>query len=241
MKSENRANTQRARMLAWAITEGLTRKGWTQGELAERVGISASMITEYVAGRKYPRTRTLRRIVEALEIDPASVGLQTAPDSPGSIITMPEEDVVLIPRNGLASAGAGAVNTQPSHEYDPYPRDELYRLTGINPNAFRSSQVIGDSMQPEIPPGTRVIYIPTEQLLDAGIYIFALDEITMVKMLQPHLGGAIEVIPLNEQYSRETLLPLPDADTPNTYRSKETNLTGVLRIIGKVLLYPKTA
>jgi transcriptional regulator with XRE-family HTH domain len=49
------------------------RRGWTQGELAERAGVSKEAIYTHERGRKHPRRDTLRLLAEALGVAPAEL------------------------------------------------------------------------------------------------------------------------------------------------------------------------
>lgn len=125
--------------------------------------------------------------------------------------------------------------------YDPYPRRELVRLTQRDPDRLGSAVVVGDSMEPELRANDTVIYQPVEEVTDYGLYVFDIDGRTMVKLLQPGIGGVIDIIPANKRYSTERLIPVDDAETAHTYRSEQTGRTGVFRVRGKVVFYPKPA
>ena len=150
-------------------------------------------------------------------------------------------DLVLIPRLARASAGDGYENgDDPKVEgYQAYPLAEIRRLTYTSPDRLRAIKAIGDSMEPEILSGSTVIYVPTEEVAEHGLYVFAIDEALLIKKIQLYSGGALEIIPINPAYSREMLLPVPDADEPNTYRSAQTGLISQFRVVGRVVFYTK--
>ena len=154
-----------------------------------------------------------------------------------------ELGVVLIPCLARASAGDGYLNGDHSEieSYHTYPLDEIRRLTHANPDHLRAIKAVGDSMEPEILANSTVIYVPTEEVAEHGLYVFAIDEALLIKKIQLYSGGALEIIPINPTYSREMLLPLKEADEPNTYRSQQTGLVSRFRVVGRVVFYTKAA
>ena len=154
-----------------------------------------------------------------------------------------ELGVVLIPCLARASAGDGYLNGDHSEieSYHTYPLDEIRRLTHASPDHLRAIKAVGDSMEPEILANSTVIYVPTEEVAEHGLYVFAIDEALLIKKIQLYSGGALEIIPINPTYSREMLLPVPEADEPNTYRSQQTGLVSRFRVVGRVVFYTKAA
>ena len=154
-----------------------------------------------------------------------------------------EFGVVLIPCLARASAGDGYLNGDHSEieSYHTYPLDEIRRLTHANPDHLRAIKAVGDSMEPEILANSTVIYVPTEEVAEHGLYVFAIDEALLIKKIQLYSGGALEIIPINPTYSREMLLPVPEADEPNTYRSQQTGLVSRFCVVGRVVFYTKAA
>ena len=59
------------------IRELRMRKFLTQAELAEKVGVSESTIAGWEAGRKSPRLRNIRKLAEALGVEPIEISLTT--------------------------------------------------------------------------------------------------------------------------------------------------------------------
>ncbi len=52
-----------------ALIDALEQRTITQAELAEKIGVSQSMISHYVSGRKLPALDTLSRICTVLDLD----------------------------------------------------------------------------------------------------------------------------------------------------------------------------
>ena len=52
-----------------ALIDALEQRTITQAELAEKIGVSQSMISHYVSGRKMPALDTLSRLCSVLDLD----------------------------------------------------------------------------------------------------------------------------------------------------------------------------
>jgi transcriptional regulator with XRE-family HTH domain len=59
--------------VAEIIREGRERKGWSQADLAQRSGVSASTIARTEQDRGLPNSNTLRRIAAAINYDPDAI------------------------------------------------------------------------------------------------------------------------------------------------------------------------
>ena len=52
-----------------AIIEALKQRGLTQAELAQKIGVTQSMISHYASGRTLPALDTLSRLCTVLDLD----------------------------------------------------------------------------------------------------------------------------------------------------------------------------
>lgn len=249
-----------------AFTEAMTRKGYTQEQLAgkieERTGRrpAQSTISNWTRGLKIPSTQLLPVVLEVLELSWADIGVAVSSERKAATRTaavgaarrvrptgkeplLSELDVVAIPRMARASAGDGYNNDDHPEikGYDAYPLEEIRRLTHLNPKDLRAITVVGDSMEPEILANSTVIYVPTHEIGDHGLYVFAIEDTLLIKKIQRYSAGALEIIPINQTYSREMLIPVRDADEPNMYRSEKTGLVAQFRVVGRVVFYMKAA
>ncbi|MEM1043496.1 MAG: S24 family peptidase [Bacteroidota bacterium] len=229
---------------AASVAAALAERDLSQADLARSADVSRSSVSRYLSGALTPSREVAARVLDALELSWDDVA-QAAPPAPAN--------VVLVPRDGYASGapsaeqgyvnGDGHAEGEPvssALERDPYPRDELVRLTGMNPDRLRSCTVVGDSLVPEIPPNTRAVYVPVEDHIGDGLYVVAIDDAHVVKRVQRLADGTLRLLPYNPDYEPETLTPVKDADTENTYRTG-TGGIAVVRFIGKVVYYPKAA
>ena len=232
---------------AAAVAAALAERDLSQADLARSAGVSRSSVSRYLSGVLTPSREAAGRVLDALGLAWADVARTLLPGP---------ADVVFVPRDGYAqgapSAEQGYVNGDGHAETvdadtdgaalarDPYPRDELVRLTGMDPARFRSCTVVGDSLVPEVPPNTRAIYVPVEEHVGDGLYVVAIDDAHVVKRVQRLADGTLRLLPYNPDYQPETLTPVRDADTENTYRTG-TGGIAIVRFVGKVVYYPKAA
>jgi phage repressor protein C with HTH and peptisase S24 domain len=224
----------------------------TQADLADAIGAAQPTVSDWLGEKKTPSTRYARAVLDELALgwDDVVESLEQGRGAVRRSAPRKEDldaaDVVLIPRLGHAGASdAGVLNGSEAPAYDAYTRYQIRRLTQENPDRLRSCTVTGDSMEPVLRANDSVVYLPVEEFGDAGIYVFRLDGAHLVKLVQRLGGGALDVIPYNEErYSRERFIPIPypdEADTPNTYRSELTDLTSTIEPVGKVVFYPRPA
>ncbi|MEL6769442.1 MAG: S24 family peptidase [Bacteroidota bacterium] len=237
------------RRFATAVGTALARHDRSQADLARAAEVAPSSVSRYLAGTLTPSRDVAQRILDELGLDWDDVAYASAPPR----ISEPSStaDVVLVPRDGYASGARsleegyvnGSLPTAYDDEdlFDPYPRAEMARMTGMNPDLFRSCSIIGDSLVPEIPPNSRVVYFPIAGYEGDGLYILRIDDAHLVKRVQQFADGTLRLIPFNPAYEPETLTPVREADTDHTYRSTTTGGTSVIRFVGKVVYYPKAA
>lgn len=204
----------------------------SQAEAAERLGVGQSRISSWLNTSAAPSKATLDRILPAMGL--RAENLQPGTSTPGFI-----SNVVLIPRGG--HIGGGALPLPPDEpDADPYPAGELRRLLGFDPSGLVSAVVVGDSMAPRLRASDKVIYLPTTEIADHGLYILLLDGAQVIKTVQRLGGGALSLIPANPDYRTETFTPVDDADGDH-FRSDLSGRTATLSVVGKVVWYPTLA
>ena len=156
------------------------RKGLTQGDLAERIGIKRSLVGAYEEGRADPRIENLKKLSKYFDIDvdiliskdlskltDAQLATLKQKDAKGlrvlsiTVDADDHENIHLVPQR----AAAGYLNGYSDPEYvAELPK---FKLPMLPDNAsYRAFEITGDSMLP-IEPGTVVV----------GEYIEKLDEV----------------------------------------------------------------
>lgn len=216
---------------AAALGQWMAAHDLTQNAAAERLGVSQSRVSAWLLRSSVPSGEVAERILPTIGVTAAELRTSDATPLPSN--------VVLIPRGGLV--GGGALPAAPDDdEADPYPANELRRLIGFDPSNLVYCIIVGDSMLPRLRPGDRVIYLPTTEITDHGLYILLVDDFQIVKRVQRLGGGALALIPFNTDYRIETFTPTSD-DDGHLFRSDLSGLTASLHVVGKVVWYPMLA
>lgn len=145
-------------------------KGWTQGDLADRIDIKRSLVGAYEEGRADPRLNNLQNISKLFKVSidhligkdltRLSLGqvakLGSGPKTNTKVLSITvnnedEEYIDLIPQK----ASAGYMNGYSDPEYlGDMPKFQLPNLPGNG--TYRAFEITGDSMLP-LRPGTIVI------------------------------------------------------------------------------------
>jgi hypothetical protein len=127
---------------------------------------------------------------------------QLAPRSsaPSRTITAEWADIPRLPLG--ASAGSG---TLPAEEI---PSGRLrfnhrwLKGQGLEPAMLSVIEVEGDSMEPTLRDGDEILVDRTPRPLRAGIHVIRLDDVLLVKRLEPGPGGSVRIISDNPAYPR---------------------------------------
>ncbi|ECQ7479804.1 XRE family transcriptional regulator [Citrobacter meridianamericanus] len=188
------------------ILELLNLKGWSQAELARKLGVSAQSVQYWTTGKTFPRGQRLAKLAELsgypqswfLGEDPApSFNTQDKYPEKSDSVTFTVLDVEFSCGDGSQVRG-DFIDVVRSIELDPeYAR----RLVGNRP--FKNIEIgnaRGDSMAPTIAPGDLLFLDKTVTYFDGdGIYAFCFDGECYVKRLQK-IGSKIVVLSDNSNY-----------------------------------------
>ncbi|WP_239042734.1 XRE family transcriptional regulator [Citrobacter freundii] len=188
------------------ILELLNLKGWSQAELARKLGVSAQSVQYWTTGKTFPRGQRLAKLAELsgypqswfLGEDPApSFNTQDKYPEKSDSVTFTVLDVEFSCGDGSQVRG-DFIDVVRSIELDPeYAR----RLVGNRP--FKNIEIgnaRGDSMTPTIAPGDLLFLDKTVTYFDGdGIYAFCFDGECYVKRLQK-IGSKIVVLSDNSNY-----------------------------------------
>ena len=139
-----------------------TRKarGLTQKELADKLGVRQSVISDLESGKLQSWNVHAKRLVESLAQPQDYFGAYVETDQPTvsdglddmpPIVQVPEYDVRL-------SAGGGfIVDEETTRRTWPLPRFLVVETLGIKPGGATIQEVIGDSMEPTLSSGDYVL------------------------------------------------------------------------------------
>ena len=188
------------------ILELLNLKGWSQAELARKLGVSAQSVQYWTTGKTFPRGQRLAKLAELsgypqswfLGEDPApSFITQDKHPKKSDSVTFTVLDVEFSCGDGSQVRG-DFIDVVRSIELDPeYAR----RLVGNRPfTNIEIGNARGDSMTPTIAPGDLLFLDKTVTYFDGdGIYAFCFDGECYVKRLQK-IGSKIVVLSDNSKY-----------------------------------------
>lgn len=188
-----------ARQRLLELAEG---QGVSLAALSQMIGRNASYLQQYIrkgSPRKLDEQdrRTLAGYFGVPESE-LSGAEENSGDSRGKY---PGLDWVRIPRLALqASAGPGAL------AWDELPFDNLgfsdrwLREQGLQRNMLSLITVTGDSMEPMLRDGDEILVDRTPRALRAGIHVIRLDDMLLVKRLEPGPAGTLRVISDNPAY-----------------------------------------
>lgn len=184
--------------LAQRLKQARTKKGITQSELAELVGLSQAAIQKIETGKAATSTKLIE-IAKELNVEPewlsSGTGDNPTPHISSSVKIELADDVSNIERYRVdildieASAGKGVmvlddfIETITSIEYSV---EEAKRLFGGRPaETVKMITVKGDSMSETFEPRDQIFVDTTIDHFDGdGIYVFVLDNQLYIKRLQ---------------------------------------------------------
>lgn len=153
------------------IKEAREKRGWSQKNLADRVGISQPAIKKIEAGTT-TQSKFLPKIAQVLDLDLSTldVSLVGGPATPTSLAILPVGDPYG-PRDfaiySAAEGGHGEILRSPD-PVDWWPRPiEVQRVTGAY-----GMYIVGTSMVPEFKPGHVAVINPNLPHIAGKPYIF---------------------------------------------------------------------
>ncbi|MGV3510537.1 MAG: S24 family peptidase [Novosphingobium sp.] len=191
-----------------------TQRGVSLSALSALIGRNTTYLQQFVrkgSPRKLEENdrRTLAEFFGVPESDLGAAprgGVIGAGQGPSRILAPSRfisADWADIPRLPLgASAGPG---TLPAEEI---PSGRLrfnhrwLKGQGLEPAMLSVIEVEGDSMEPTLRDGDEILVDRTPRTLRAGIHVIRLDDVLLVKRLEPGPGGTVRIISDNPAYPR---------------------------------------
>lgn len=189
------------------INQALTERGWSQSELARRIGVSPQSVQFWVSGKTAPRGNNLASLSSITGypehwffMDDAAAESTEKP-----IFTRISADSYLVEHLDIeASAGPGIITkgefTETIRSIE-YSTDEALKLFGNRPSSnIKMITVAGDSMHDTISPGDQVfIDIHINYFDGDGVYVFVFGQTLHIKRLQM-IKNELTVISDNTKY-----------------------------------------
>jgi phage repressor protein C with HTH and peptisase S24 domain len=171
-----------------------------KGVVARRARIAPSTFTKYLSGTSEPGAFKAARLAESLGVNLTWLltgrGLPNA--EAAGYVGVPIYDVRLAAGAASFAEGARIVGEA------PFDYNLLRQLGRINAEGLGVVEAEGDSMEPTIPDGARVLLDLRDTRLREGIFGFRLDDELRIKRLRRTNEG-VEVISDNPRYPAEQL------------------------------------
>ena len=168
------------------IREIRLKRGLTIEQLAERIGLTPSVISKYEKGKLGIDIDRLIDIAKALRVDPNIFlsGEAKIVDIPKAAKTIPLYSLPVSAGNGM------------------FP-DEVYVIDHIVTHRFDvdfAVKVEGDSMEPIVPDGAIILVRKTQGAKDGDMILCTYDDHVFVKWFHKD-GGEIYLVSENQQYA----------------------------------------
>lgn len=196
------------------LKDALKLRDISQSELSAKTGISDSKISSYINGRYEPRSNTIAKLAEFLDVSPAWLaGFDVPMERNTAKVFKPESLSFKIPFiNQKISAGPGMAYLSD---------DDIVMKTlditadlprSIDPSTLVCAEVIGDSMiNVKLYSGDIVIF-SRGLIRGEGIYVLALYGEVIVKRLEfNRIENKMNIISENDKYPVQVV----DADNEN--------------------------
>lgn len=191
----------------------MNARGIDQAYIVNKLGLTASTISDWVNGKKYPRVDAMQRLADLLGVTIADLTDDQNVRMPLPAGLSPVR-VRRIPIIGHVAAG---VPIMAEREYEEY-EDDTYGIA-----CDYVLRVEGDSMEPRILDGD-VVYVRQQPDVDDGqIAVVGVDDSVTLKVVY-HMPGGLQLVSLNPKYK------------PMIYTQDNTDY---LAIIGKAVAFKR--
>ena len=194
----------RARLVALAAERGISLSA-----LSALIGRNTTYLQQFVrkgSPRKLEETDR-RTLAEFFGVPESDLG---APERGGALAgaiaaprTRPVAEWADIPRLPLgASAGPGALAAEEIPSGALRFSNRWLKGQGLAAQMLSVIEVEGDSMEPTLRDGDEILVDRTQRPMRAGIHVIRLDDVLLVKRLEPGPAGTLRVISDNPAYPR---------------------------------------
>ena len=214
----------------------------TQEELAERLNIHVNTIRRWEQDKQAPDVRKLEALASALNTTVAYLSGET--DNPGRASAAAEQELpvsnvrpipgpfVMVPVLGPESVlccGPGSEISDISEVedevqyYEPVQKSWLTGTKGEKP--YYITHVDGDSMEPLIQDGERVLVNPNEEVKHGDVAVVVWNGRVIIRGVKFERNGNVRLVPSNKDYQEDVVLA---EDAPYTLYFKGV----VIRYLG---------
>lgn len=196
-----------------AVTSRLAKltKAWgTQDDLAEATGMSVSTLRKIIQGVTEPGFSKVVRLAQVLEVSLDEIAFGVGPES-GDASTYVMKDLDPVAEYDLfASAGHGreALDGPPTG-FMGFRKQWISRRFG-SANSLAIIRVRGDSMEPELRDGDRVMIDTSQCALGDGLFVLTHEGQAKIKRVQVVAKNRLLLLSSNPAYQPEEVRLLPD-------------------------------
>ena len=172
------------------------KKGVTQSEIANRLGVTQQAVGKWETGHSSPDPITLMRLAEYFSVS-TDILLGREGALVGEIHPYMPKSETMVPVVGSVRAGFGALAFEEDLGGEP--------ATVRDPESYFYLVVKGDSMEPRIHDGDLALVRKQTTLDDGdlGVVVYGDEEGTLKKFL--HKGNAVVLQPFNPTYDTKIL------------------------------------
>lgn len=201
-------------MYGYKITEARVAKGWTQTELAKKIGTTQQQIARYESGENDIKSSVIIKLSAALGVTISYLlGMENA--------SLPTNDYVDVPLYGSIAAGT-PIESLPVEDTQPIPSQVHERY----PNAFLL-RVEGESMNRVLPNGCYALIEPCVDVERSGApYAVCVNGYAATIKRVKKLHNGFELYPDSTDPTYK----------PTTYDYSESG-TETVTVIGRVVYY----
>jgi hypothetical protein len=203
IETQEPADPARTRLLALAGERGVSLSA-----LSALLGRNASYLQQFVrkgSPRKLEETDR-RTLAEFLGVDEAELGAPPRETvltvGSGARVRGPADwaDIPRLPLGASAGPGSAAIDAAPVSRLRF--SGQWLRRQGLEPAMLSVIEVEGDSMEPTLRDGDEILVDRTPRALRAGLHVVRLDDVLLVKRLEPGPAGTLRLISDNPAYPR---------------------------------------
>ncbi len=203
------------------IKELRNLRGFSQDELAHKLNLTKSTISQWELGKAYPKRKNIIQLSDFFDVAVEFLehGIRSESELKESKNADYHNEIKTIPfyHHVNATAGNGVCNSNESHRFI-----HIKDLPCLDIQSLFCIKASGDSMEPVIKHGSLLVIDSSQtHIVDGKMYVFQQDDFLRVKIFS-YEKNQIRVSSYNKEYSDEL------------YRFDElTNL----KIIGKVVWF----
>ena len=172
------------------------KAGYTQSQLAERIGISTQGYQKYEYGQAMPAPDKIKPLAEALNVTPEYLlAIINKPSTPGGGVRIDHENMIDVPvlsREVVACCGDGIGMMDITSGAEPgvqIPRSRLHRYDDLRPPYIIYAD--GDCLESAgIDSGDQIVINPAEEPMQGSVALVSLYGMLSLKIIY-RLGGGV--------------------------------------------------